>query len=96
MDQLTDVKPKVIWKAVLKLTPAQSIHVPEGAELLHAREQFEEVCVWFRCDPNAVLTQRWIAIVGTGHEAPDADGRYIGTASLRGGHLMLHVFERVH
>ena len=84
-----------IWKATLKLADVQTIDVPEGAELLCAREQFEKICVWFRCDPSARKTQREIAIVGTGHPAPGNEGRYLGTASLQGGTLMFHVFERM-
>ena len=83
-----------VWKAVLKPADVQAIEVPEGAELLCAREQHEQICVWFRCNPAAPKTERDVAIVGTGHPAPP-DGRYLGTASLRGGQLMFHVFERV-
>ena len=94
LDILT--KPTVIWKTVLELTGgAQQIEVPIGAELLCAREQYEQICVWFRCDPTAPKEKRDIAIVGTGHDAPGNEGRYLGTASLQGGALMFHVFERV-
>lgn len=83
---------KTIWKATLKATDVQAIEVPAGAELLCAREQHDLICVWFRCDPDQPKEQRPIAIVGTGHNAPD-DGRYLGTASIYGGSLMFHVFE---
>lgn len=86
---------KTVWKATLKAMDIQQIEVPAGAELLCAREQFEAICVWFRCDPRAPKEKREVAIVGTGHDAPDSDGRYIGTASIQGGSLMLHVFERI-
>ena len=88
-------KPSVIWKAALQPVDAQQIEVPAGAELLCAREQYEQICVWFRCDPTAPKEKRDIAIVGTGHDAPGNEGRYIGTASLHGGNLIFHVFERV-
>lgn len=92
---MLDLAQRTIWKAVLQPTDAQQIEVPAGAELLCAREQFEKICVWFRCDPAAPKEKRDIAIVGTGHAAPNGEGRYIGTASLQGGALMFHVFERV-
>lgn len=82
---------KTIWKAVLKMTDVQEITVPIGAEILCAREQYEEICVWFRCDPYALKEPRKIAVIGTGNPAPE-DGRYIGTALLRGGQLIFHVF----
>ncbi len=85
-----------IWKSVLKAADVQAVMVPAGAEMLCAREQHEEICVWYRCDPEAEKTPRAIAIVGTGHPAPNVgDGRYLGTASLRGGALMFHVFEKL-
>jgi len=82
---------KTIWKIGLEIISNQEIMVPDGAEFLCAREQHGNVCIWFRCDPLAKKIPRQIAIVGTGHDAPD--GRYIGTASLHGGNLILHVFE---
>lgn len=87
---------RTIWKATLHLlSETQKIEVPHGAELLCAREQYGQICVWFRCDPSAPKEMRDITIVGTGHPAPADEGRYLGTASLYGGNLMLHVFERV-
>jgi hypothetical protein len=83
-----------IWKAVLQWEDMQEISVPAGAEMLCAREQNEEIAVWFKCDPEAKKVPRKIAMCGTGHPAPD--GRYLGTAALRGGKLMFHVFEVVH
>ena len=86
---------RTIWKAVLRPTEVQEIEVPAGAELLCAREQRGQICVWYRCDPDPRITKvkRAIALVGTGHAAPPK-GRYLGTASLRAGDLMFHVFER--
>jgi len=83
-----------VWKTELKLRDVQDIDVPEGAELLTAREQHEQVCVWFKCDPLNLKIKRRIALVGTGHPAPDG-ARYVGSAHLQGGSLILHVFERV-
>lgn len=83
-----------IWKSVLKVADVQQIMVPAGSELLCAREQFEQICVWYRCDPNSEKQPRTVTIVGTGNPMPGADGRYLGTASLSGGELMFHVFER--
>jgi hypothetical protein len=84
-----------IWKAVLKATDVQDIEVPEDAELLTAREQNEQLCVWFKCDPSKPLSKRRIAVCGTGHPAPEG-ARYVGTGFLMGGQLVFHVFERIH
>ena len=82
---------KVIWKSILDPQAQQAIMLPEGAEMLYAREQNEQICVWYRCDPAAPKVARFMAIVGTGHTAPD--GKYIGSVSLHGGQLIFHVFE---
>jgi hypothetical protein len=81
-----------IWKTVLEPTDIQDVDIPEGAEILCAREQYGRPCIWFRCDPNAPLKPRRIGIAGTGTPAPEKD-RYLGTCSLMEGTLILHVFE---
>jgi hypothetical protein len=82
----------VIWKTVLELTDIQEIEVPEGAETLIAMEQYGQVCVWFKCDPDRPRVQRQIEICGTGHNT-STDAKYLGTCILVGGDLVLHVFE---
>lgn len=84
---------KTIWKKVLQVTDYQVISVPEGAEFLCAREQMEAICVWFLANPDSKNEDRKIRIIGTGHEIKDLPGRYIGTAILHFGQLVLHVFE---
>ncbi len=81
-----------IWKAVLEQKDVQEIDVPENATLITAREQNNELCVWFICNPDYPMTKRKIAIVGTGHPVPDAS-RYIGSGHLLDGCLVFHVFE---
>lgn len=83
-----------VWKTVLKPAHVQDIDVPDGAELLCAREQFNQMCVWFKCDPDAPTTKRTLAIVGTGHAAPPG-ARYVGSCMMDGGQFVFHVFERV-
>lgn len=81
-----------IWKTELEPTDLQTIDIPADAEILCAREQFDKICVWFRCNPANPLRPRRIIIAGTGH--PDVgEGRYLGTAALHGGRIMFHVFE---
>lgn len=84
-----------IWKVVLDLTDEQSVQLPALAEILCAREQHDQICIWFRCHPSAPKQSREIAIVGTGHPAPAAhEARYLGSASLHEGQFIFHVFER--
>lgn len=82
-----------IWKAVLKAADLQDVEAPEGAEFLTAREQHDNLCVWFKCDPDRMVTRRRIRICGTGHELPVESARYIGTGFLHNSQLVMHVFE---
>lgn len=87
---------KTIWKTALKVADLQEIVVPRESEFLSAREQNEEICVWYRCDPTRMVDEsRKIAIIGTGHPAPD-DGQFLGTVSLLGGSLIFHIFAQPH
>lgn len=82
-----------VWKAVLKAVDVQDIEVPEDAEFLTARDQHDQLCIWFKCDPSKPLSKRRIATCGTGHPVPEG-ARYIGTGFLHGGQFVFHVFER--
>ncbi len=83
---------QTIWKTTLQVVDMQTVQLPRGAEILCAREQFEDVCLWFKCDPKEPPEQRKIFIYPTGGAAP-TDARYLGTVSLMGGNLIYHVFE---
>lgn len=82
---------QTIHKALLKISNRQELAVPKGAEFLCAREQRGEVCIWYRCNPNADMQIRTIVIHGTGHEITPS-GDYVGTVLLYNGDLVLHVF----
>jgi hypothetical protein len=81
-----------VWKTILRIANVQDIEVPKDAELLTARDQHEQICVWFKCNPANPTTKRRIAMVGTGHPVPEG-ARYVGTGFLDGGQLVVHVFE---
>ncbi len=83
-----------VWKYVWPMSPPTDVatfDMPSGADVLCAREQADQVCIWAKVDSGAPKTTRRFVLCGTGHKAPD--GKYIGTASLYGGSLILHVFE---
>jgi hypothetical protein len=86
----------MIWKSVLKATDVQKIEVPAGAEILCAREQHDQICVWYRFEQPERLPreERTIAIVGTGNPGPHDGGRFLGTCSIMNGEFMFHVFLR--
>lgn len=81
---------KTIWKLTLNEALAR-VEVPKGTEFLTAREQNDQICVWFLCDPDAPKEARTLEICGTG--SAGSDGRYLGSCHLRGGAFIFHVFE---
>lgn len=92
-------------KTVFKYVIADTRHwviMPKGAEIVHAHEQRGQVCIWAVAESVEVGSEasdgceiREFVTVGTGNaEVPDG-ARYIGTAHLQGGALVLHVFEIV-
>lgn len=87
-----------IHKQRLKLVPHQIVDFPVGVDILYAREQnSEDICVWYRYHTKYKFTEpHQVYIVGTGHEMPEvADTqplKHIGSAHLKGGMLIFHVF----
>lgn len=83
-----------IWKAVLEPSGKQEIKIPAKAVILTAREQGDNIAIWYLCDPDAPRSPRTIYIFGTGEPITDASAmRHLGSASLKGGRLIFHVFE---
>jgi len=83
---------KEIWK--YKLGIKTEIKMPKGAEILTAREQGEDVCIWALVDPSEkVMENRSFEVVGTGLKMEYEGSVYIGTAHLYNSTLVLHVFE---
>jgi len=85
---------KAVWK--FEIPRDGVIVMPFGAEVLQVREQIENVCLWALVDPDErqMETRRFI-LFGTGHPIPSAPMKYHGTAHLKGGMLVMHVFELV-
>lgn len=85
---------KTIFKYTLSPDDAP-VEMPVGAEVLTAREQGENICVWARVETTETLKdKRTFKVFGTGHEIPDDPNfHYVGTAMLQGGGLVMHVFE---
>lgn len=83
-----------VWKFPLAITDTQTVMMPEGAKLLAAQMQGEQLCLWALVNPNSHRHQaRTIEILGTGNQAPDVARSYISTAQQFGGKLVWHIFE---
>src|SRR3954447_11269901 len=61
---------ETVWKFVLGLADLQALDLPEDAEILHVADQFGEIAMWVRLDPNAASTMRRFTVIGTGHIVP--------------------------
>lgn len=89
-----------IWKYVID--PAKysgdwyEIDLPLGAEILTVGEQHNDIVIWAKVDPDHNhVERRKFAIVGTGHNIPEGNVEFLGTAKLMNSALILHVFEKV-
>lgn len=88
---------KTIWKFVLAGDGPQTIVMPGDAKLLYAKEQGSNICVWAEVDTPSWQDQRTFEVFATGQIWPDDAGverKYLGSAHLMGGALVLHVYER--
>ena len=85
---------KTIYKYPLS-PDGTPVAMPIGAEVLTAREQGDNICVWARVDKGQEMVEhRTFQVFGTGHDMPeDPNLHYVGTAMLHGGSLVMHVFE---
>lgn len=82
-----------VLKTILTVADEQTIAVPRGAMMLHAATKDGAMCVWYRCDPKAPISNRRIRIAGTGHPIADEAWEYIGSCFLNDGALVFHIFE---
>lgn len=80
-----------VHKYSLQLEDYTTVSMPQYAELLTVGEQNDQLMLWARVNTNCRTEVRRFRVVGTGH--PEAVGKYVGTALLHGGHLVLHVFD---
>ena len=89
-----------IWKSQLKPVTIQEIKIPIGSKFLTAREQKNDVMVWFLCYTESELETREIIIIGTGMEVDLGDNNsinnytYIGTGIIENDMIVWHVFDR--
>lgn len=84
-----------ILKYNLDVTDLQSVPMPEGAVILTAQCQFNEIFLWAHVNPSEPVVNRTIEIIVTGYEYEGAERAYIGTVQQHGGQLIWHIFERL-
>lgn len=84
---------KKIYKYTLEVSDMQRLVLPVGAEILTVQMVGGFICLYARCDPDALTEGRLFAMYGTGHSMTFHNHKYIGTVQLHGGQIVFHVFE---
>lgn len=84
-----------IFKYQLEIIGSQKIDMPIGSQILSAKEQGGQLCVWALVDFRNTNKPKEIMIVGTGNEIDFAIGYYgmnfVDTVVMSNG-LVWHVF----
>lgn len=86
---------RTIWKYGIEIRDAFDFEMPDGAEILSVQEQDGSLFFWALVDPDperATVLRRF-RMVGTGHLIGNERVSFLGTVQMRGGTLVLHVFE---
>lgn len=81
-----------VLKFDLELRYTQKIKMPLHSDILAVQYQRGKLRLWAAC-PESPMTERKIAIVGTGNVMPDGELVFVGTVQQHGGDLVWHVFE---
>jgi hypothetical protein len=85
-----------IYKYPLDLVDGQVVSMPEGAEILTAQEQHNQLWIWALVNPDRPTSNRIFEIHSTGNPiAVDmgVERRYVATVQER--QFVWHVFERL-
>ncbi len=85
---------RTIYKYPLySLSIANTVTLPEGAQVLTARFQNGTMYIWVLLEnTGGLMESRTFKIFGTGFDIPDKDDlKYIATSEI--GNLIFHVFE---
>ena len=83
-----------VWKFPIPVKDEFALEMPRDAELLFVAAQGEQGFLWARVitDDRVSGVMRHFRLRGTGHEV-DLDCAHVGSFMLRGGAIVLHLFE---
>ena len=88
---------KTIYKYNLEITDSQSITMPLNSEILSAKNQGNNLCIWALVDTDEDLNVTYeIEIFGTGNPIYDNSTfrEFIDTCVMPNG-LVWHLFKRI-
>lgn len=85
---------RTIWKFQFPVEDEFTLDMPEGAQVLHVREQNMKPCLWALVNPDNPAEERHFKLRGTGHPIHEENPlKYLGTFFLIDGGFVGHVFE---
>lgn len=84
---------RIIYKYPITLADLVDVSMPEGAYVLTAQIQGEQLCLWAIVNPDPEVPKfiRQFEIIGTGNPFTEAPRRHIAT--VQQGRWVWHVFE---
>jgi hypothetical protein len=80
-----------IHKFPLHIIKKQEVEIPNSAEILTAQIQDDVLQLWAKVNTEHPNTSYTIVILGTGHEFPGYDLKYISTIQHAG--FVWHIFQ---
>lgn len=83
---------KTIFKYRVPLQDFVAVDLPRHFKLLHVGCTGDDLWVWAEVDRDATMAPVTFAVRGTGHPLNGNEGHYVGTALMRGGSLVRHVY----
>lgn len=85
---------KTIYKYPLFITDEQIVGLHEGAHVLSAQMQGDQLCIWAVVDSDAKLGERKVRIFGTGNPVDlNGEWQFVGTVQER--MFVWHIFVEV-
>lgn len=94
-----DMQNGKIWKYPVPLNADEfTVAMPVGARVLDVQTQHGQPVIWAMVDADRSqeFETRFFEIYGTGMSVPDPESlNYVGTFQMRGGHLIIHLFENL-
>jgi hypothetical protein len=82
-----------IHKFPIQVSEYQEITMPGLIDVLSMGVQREVICLWAECFIDGEPRKAKIAVRPTGSCAPKEYKKFLGTAMLQGGSLVLHIYQ---
>ncbi len=82
----------VIYKTILDVLTVQEIELPVGSQILSAKQQYDNICLWYKLNPSITEKETYrVYVVPTGQEVSE-DTIFLNTILMYSDTVVLHVF----